>query len=125
MVTNCLEIIYILAISLQVTGAVLLIIKYWEKTIKKHLDDLYKKQNHVKDGGLYIGNAAPSDYEYTYEIVISRMAFIYLAIGYLTGVIGEKGNWQIDLPAIAVLTFLIVIVSRRFAIRFSTKYRTN
>ena len=122
---NMSELIYVVAISLQLAGAVLLINKYWEKKLQKQVDALWLKQNHMTGKTIHIGDAAPTNVEYALEVILSRIAFVYLALGYLLGVCGERGMILRDMGFVVIVSFILVMVGKNEAKKNSKKFDAN
>ena len=119
--------IYVLSVSFQITGAVLLIIKYWFGSAKHQLMIIQSKRTHVENGALSLGCNGPSDREFIKELWLSRIAFLSIVIGYILGVFGDISTinkWEI-LIEVVVCSFIIIVlvyiivncVSRQYADR--------
>lgn len=83
------EIIYIIAVSFQVSGALLLIVQFWCIKIKKGIEENKKKETHVEGETLVLGKTQPTSFEYTNNVWLNRFAFVLIALGYLLGVFGN------------------------------------
>lgn len=104
--------LYIFALAFQIAGAILLIIKYWGKTKQRIIDVYFPGSGIANNDG---NDNAVLDLNRTricaVEIYNNRMAFIYITLGYILSIFGEK---QLDsfITLIAVLlasTILIVL----------------
>ena len=115
------EWIYIISISFQLSGAVLLLIKYSFVNIEKGIIEKEKKENHTKETTLLLGSTQPTDSEYTENVWLNRIAFALIAAGYLLGVWGEiRGEKRIVvfflvIAVSTILTALSVFISKRLS----------
>lgn len=82
--------IYILAVSLQLAGAELLIWNYWSKPIKQLKSEELSKENHV-EGSVLIINSKSED-EIGENIWLNRFAFVMIALGYVAGIFEDLQN---------------------------------
>ena len=111
-------IVYIISISLQVAGALLLI----AYSISTKRDDVIKKfsgkgfihrDNNTNEIS-YNEKAFFQEYKMAY---IGKLSFIYILSGYLLGVLGElkdtKASRDIALIIIAILSLVIMIISNK------------
>lgn len=83
------EIIYIIAISFQVSGALLLVVQFWCISIKKGIEENKKKETHLEGNTIVMGRTQPTPFEYTKNVWLNRFAFVLIAMGYLLGVFGS------------------------------------
>ena len=104
------QLCYILAISFQLAGALLLIVRYWFRSVDKQLKLNEMKKPHVSDGTLDLGESRTNDSELVEEIWINRFAFAYFAIGYLFGIWGEPLSASKCMITLGVVLFVIVLV---------------
>ena len=121
------EFIYIISCALQIAGAVLLILKYWGRTLPRIID-LYYPGTGI--AGLNDQDNAVLEVElvrtYAREIYDSRMAFVYIALGYAFAVLGKKESTSgiVLLIFIAFVTCILIwiekIVSKIIARYFYT-----
>ena len=86
---NCFEWIYTISLSLQLSGAVLLLLKYTFTNIRKGIRETSEKESRVEDGTLFLGRTQPTKKEYRENAWLNRMAFAYIALGYLTSIWGS------------------------------------
>ena len=82
--------IYILAVSLQLAGAELLIWNYWSKPIKQLKREELSKENHV-EGSVLIINSKSED-KIAKNIWLNRFAFVMIVLGYVAGIFGDLQN---------------------------------
>lgn len=85
--------VFVLALAFQIAGAVLLILKYWGNTKQRIINEYYPGAGIANNDGE--DNAILDVVRVrgcVIEIYSSRMAFIYIAIGYALSVFGEKGT---------------------------------
>ncbi len=106
-------VLFILALSFQISGAILLIIKYWGKTRQRIINEYYPGTGIASNDG---ENNAVLDANRVREcatgIYANRMAFVFIAIGYALSIFGEKGNAGniVVLFSTAVTTTILVII---------------
>ncbi|MBO6128838.1 MAG: hypothetical protein J6P79_08070 [Pseudobutyrivibrio sp.] len=97
--------IYVLSLAFQIAGAVLLILKYWGNTRQRIINEYFPGTGIASNDG--DDNALLDVFrvrECVIEIYSSRVAFIYIAIGYALSVFGEKG----DVASVIVLLMVFV-----------------
>lgn len=118
------EYIYVMAISLQLAGAVMLIVSYWFVSIKKQLDLLNKKKTRLENETLIIGQTQPSNTEFVQQICQNRIAFIYIAIGYLVGIFGNLNDARriTILLLVLVIAFVFTIIGLLISRKISEKF---
>lgn len=116
---NCYEWLYIVAISFQLTGALLLIIRYWFSSIKKEIHIAEEKETRVENNMLILGQTQPSPSEIRENIWLNRFAFICLLVGYLIGVWGESsktnrwGSFIFIIIFTGILTVSLWLIARK------------
>lgn len=97
--------IYVLSLAFQIAGAVLLILKYWGNTRQRIINEYFPGTGIASNDG---DDNAVLDVlrvrECVIEIYSSRVAFIYIAIGYALSVFGEKG----DVASVTILLMIFV-----------------
>ena len=86
---SCEEWIYIISISFQLSGAVLLIIKYCFVSIPKAMAEKEKKEHRVVGEQVFLAPAQPTTPEIKENIWLNRFAFSLIALGYLISVFGS------------------------------------
>lgn len=114
---------YVLAISLQLAGALLLIIRYSITPMKIQLRDAHEKAAHVDEAEETISIGIPVDSELIEEIRLNRLAFIYIAVGYLFGIWGESfdvNKWFIT-GLVILLAAIAVVIGKAHSKRASKK----
>ena len=119
--------IYVIAISLQLTGASLLILKYWFGSVAQQLKEISKKRTKVIESTLVLGDNVPNDYEFVKELWLSRIAFVCIAMGYVVGVFGNIENynrWKI-MWAVIICSIILTGISYFMAYRLAKKYKKN
>lgn len=107
------EVIFIFSIAFQLSAAILLIIKSCMGSIEKRFNNLQKKETHVEGSTLILGQTAPSKPEFSENVWINRIAFIFLAIGYLLTIwaeIKQTNRWCI-FGGVVILTIVFICVS--------------
>ncbi len=107
------EWVYIIAITFQLTGAILLLIKYSFVNIEKGIQNNRNKETHIEDGIVCFGNTQPTVTEYKENVWLNRIAFAFIAIGYLIGVWGsiECGNKMRIFSTIVILSVILSLLS--------------
>lgn len=115
---------YLSAIAFQLSGALLLIIKYWFKSVDKQLAQLEHKRTHIEGETLHIEKSLPANNELVEEIWINRFAFLYLAVGYVISIWGNTNDECRLMSAFLVLiiTIILVVTGKRIAHKASSKY---
>ena len=98
--------IYILAVSLQLAGAELLIWNYWSKPIKQLKSEGLDKENHV-EGSVLILNSKSED-EIGKNIWLNRFAFVMIALGYVAGIFGDLQNCSRLCVALCVIVLSVL-----------------
>lgn len=112
------EWIYVFSVALQLSGAVLLLIKYSFVSIEKGILENKKKEPHVEGQTLIMGSTQPTASEYAENVWLNRIAFALIALGYLLGVFGANTGKKIVLCAwililSMVLTTLFAIIAKK------------
>ena len=112
------EWIYVFSVALQLSGAVLLLIKYSFVSIEKGILENKKKETHVEGHTLIMGSTQPTASEYAENVWLNRIAFALIALGYLLGVFGVNTGKKIVLCAwililSMVLTTLFAIIAKK------------
>lgn len=100
-------IIYVIAISLQLAGAELLILNYWSKPIEKLKKEEIDKGIHFDGDAVFLGYRPEN--EITKNILLNRWAFIMIAIGYLVGIFGDLHNCSKWIALLGVVLISIVL----------------
>lgn len=106
-----LFVIYILAISLQVSGALLLVI--FSASTKR--DEIIKrfvgKKLMYREGDDGKLNYDEQAYKEEFKVaLLNKLSFVYIALGYLLGVWGENGKTSKVLTTILVILSTIIIM---------------
>ncbi|MGN0680884.1 MAG: hypothetical protein ACI4LY_02615 [Candidatus Fimisoma sp.] len=115
---------YIIAISFQLAGALLLIVRYWFKSVEDQLKYIEGKRTHTEGNTLMLGASQPNDSEMVEEIWLNRLAFAYIAVGYLLGIWGDPlsvNRWWITL-AVVLLVCILVVIGKRHSEKEASKY---
>jgi hypothetical protein len=100
------NILYILAISFQLAGALLLICHYMGNTKKQIKDSYFSQDAIVKTENGKVKLRKEKVRTKAAEIYINRIAFGYIAIGYFLGIFGE-----IEDKSRGLIVFLIAITT--------------
>ena len=116
---------YILAISFQLAGALLLIVRYWFKSVDKQLELLERKRPHANGEELHLGEPQPNDSELVEEIWINRLAFAYIAIGYFLGIWGEPlgANKCVITLGVAIFVVILVVIGKMISTAKEAKFK--
>ena len=110
-ITEINTLVYIVAISLQVTGALLLLLF---SVSTKRVDVIRK----FGDGGIITYDEETKELNYKEEAFkeayrtsyLNKISFFYIGVGYLLGVFGEIGNSNKWITAGAIFTFSIILL---------------
>ncbi len=104
---------YVIAVSLQVSGAVILLVKYCFKAEKSQLEENQMKKTRVEGDTLYLGENVLSDKELLKEVWLSRFAFLFISVGYIVGIFGDVScqNKFITMCEIVLVTIIIVVIT--------------
>lgn len=119
---TCFEWIYIISISFQLSGAVILLIKHCFVNIEKGILEKEKKETHIEGEILVIGSTQPTDSEYAEKVWMNRIAFALIAAGYLLGVWGEFRSEKrtavffLVIAVSAVITTLSVLLTKKLCV---------
>lgn len=106
-------VIYIIAISLQLAGAVILIINYCRNTHNQIIDRYFPGSNLVeRDNKDNIVLEKERVQEVVREIFMNRCAFFYIGAGYIVGIYGEAGKTNKCIISILVIigSFLLCVM---------------
>lgn len=102
---NVFMIIYIISVSCQLSGSVLLLLKYCFVNIQKEIAANKEKETNVKEETMLLAHTQPTPTEYKENVGLNRVAFALLAFGYLISVFGKIDDNQRWLA----LLFIIVL----------------
>lgn len=102
---------YVLSLAFQVAGAVLLIIKYLGKTRERIIEEYFPGSNVAKRDE---NNMATLDKERVQicaqKIYDNRMAFLFIAIGYILSVFGSiNGECKIYILLFVIVSTAVII----------------
>ena len=88
---SCEQLIYLLSLSLQVSGALILILFCWGKTERRVLNTIYSATStiHREDDNTVIISKEKL-YNAHKEVLLNRNAFIFIAVGYLLSLFGTS-----------------------------------
>ncbi len=117
----CGDIVYIVSVFLQVLGAELLIVHFWTTPMKMSVQNEIDKRNF--DGGdeddiIGVDKKEQEECEskrYSRDIWKNRIAFVFIALGYLLGVLGSNKNQCLNFVIVLSLTLValaLIIVAR-------------
>ncbi|MGN0831511.1 MAG: hypothetical protein ACI4NI_09505 [Candidatus Ornithospirochaeta sp.] len=120
---------YILALGLQIAGAVVMIIKYFKNT-RKTIIQLYFPCEGIanNDGEDNAILEASKVQECVSEIYTNRIAFIYIAIGYSISILGDKqSNSELVLFISTAIVAIMLVVIEKAIVKFLSekKYKTD
>lgn len=124
-----MEIVYVMAISLQVCGALILLISSFGNADNKMFSEIANKTSGNPLIGQWIIDIDIS--EELKSLYLNRVAFMSLAAGYVLGVFGDIGNtnkFTIALFVIAAtfgLTFVLYILCKKMADKNQKKYKAK
>ena len=104
------EVVYIIAVALQLAGALVLIRSFenikLKNAVAKELNESETAihwNNHEDDGSTSVTYSPEEQQKAAVRVIQNRIAFIYIAVGYAAGVIGDRGNKCVDFFAVLVL----------------------
>lgn len=103
-------VIYVMAISLQVSGAILLLLWSFGNTKKKMYEEILNKESPAILDGRSIKDIDISDG--LRNVYLNRVAFACLAIGYITGIFWDIGKTPKAYVALCVIgvTFILTVI---------------
>ena len=102
---------YILSLALQVAGAVLLIIKYFGKTKDRIIDEYFPGSNIIeRDKANKATLCKEKVQECVKRIYDNRMAFVFIAIGYVLSLFGATNNACKICLFLYLVIFTVVII---------------
>ena len=104
---------YVVSVACQLSGSLLLLLKFSFVNVKNGIVANKKKETHARGENLIIGNTQPTSTEYKENVCLNRIAFALLAIGYLLSVFGKIDDSQrcVALMCIIILSAGITLVS--------------
>lgn len=90
----CEQLIYLLSLSLQVSGALILILFCWGNTERRVLNTIYSATStiHREDDNTVI-ISKDKLYKAHKEVLLNRNAFIFIAVGYLLSLFGTSDGF--------------------------------
>ena len=122
--------LYVLSISLQISGATILSV-YWCKNKDQIFQNEYYKQNsnsflELKSGAREIETDSDIAFQSYKTIWTNRISFIYILLGFLTGVFGKQPapKWEIVL-LIVIVSLLLTVLSYILVKRMSKRDLKN
>lgn len=118
---------YILAISFQLAGALLLICHYMRNTEKQIKGSYFSQDAIVKTENGKVKLRKEKVRTKAEEIYINRIAFAYIAIGYFIGIFGdiEDRNRGLIVFLIAIMTILLMTIGLKCQRRIANKKFQN
>ena len=117
-----LGILYIIAIALQLSGALILAWKYIPVSMEEMLGKLDSKRIKLEGETLVVGEFVPSDREYAEKVYLNRWAFLYIAFGYIVGMIGESKYSKVtNCAAVIILSIALILLTNAFISRVAGK----
>jgi len=124
-----LEWIYMFSIAFQISGALVLMIRFWGRTEKKVVNGCFGENNYVEvNEEEKIVLTRETLIKSASNIYLSRMAFIYIVAGYLLGVYGSlnDGSKISVLIAIIIVSILLMMIGMGVAkVVAMIKYRED
>lgn len=118
------EVIYVISISLQVTGAILLLLFNMscnrDKVIQKFVEERGSVIG-IDDKINYDLKSLKAQFEVAY---INKMSFLYIALGYLLGIFSEiiDTKKRYIFICVTVATLILIIVSKKIAEKLTTSH---
>ena len=124
---SCSDLIYVVSMSLQLSGAVLLLIHFWGVNIEKGIEINKEIGTHVDEEQsiAVLGPTTPPPYEYAKSVWLNRFAFLNISFGYLVAVFGEIDckNKCCIVICIFVFSSSLVALSCFISHRLSVRYK--
>lgn len=117
--------VYSLSLSFQVAGAVLLIIKYWGKTKDRIVDEYFPGSNIIeRDEEDNIKLEKEKVQVCARNIYDNRMAFVFIAIGYILSIFGSMNSISKIYILILVILFtvIIIVIEKKISMEISKRY---
>lgn len=114
---------YVASASFQLSGAVLLLIKYCFLPVAKEIEENILKETHVEDEILVMGRTQPTASEVRENVHLNRAALLLLSAGYLLCAWGDVSNehrffafaWIVIISS--ALTVLCYYTAKKNAVR--------
>lgn len=108
---DCHTILYVTSVSLQVAGALALMISFWNNINHEILKIIYSSvltANRDNDNNVLIPKIEL--YKATRHIWMNRIAFVYLALGYILGVFGRNDGHELCIILLLLLMISLLIL---------------
>lgn len=121
---DIIVIMYVFALAFQISGAIILILKYWGNTQQRIIDEYYPGAGIANNDGddnavLEVDRVR----DCAIEIYSNRAAFIFIAIGYTLSIFGEKGTiGNIIILVLVIVMSLLLIFAERKVVRMIADY---
>ena len=118
---NNLILCYIISISFQFAGAVILLTSFCGNTKQKIVNEYYSGSNFVYPNDNKIRLNKQKKWKCASTIYLNRVAFAYVAIGYITGVFGDIQSYNRGSVAIFIVAIsaILIIVGKVFCVKLS------
>lgn len=116
---NDMNMMYIVSIALQLAGAIILMLQFWGNTKKKVIDTYYPGCNIAeRDKDNKVTLEKEKLQKCAMNIYLNRVAFMYIVVGYLSGVYANLGDLDKKVTAmkIAIVSALLIFVGKGFTI---------
>jgi len=118
------EILYIISVSLQLSGSLLLLL-YCFGNVDKSIIENKRQETHVEEETLHLGRTQPTPSEFSKNVWLTRIAFIQLSAGYLTSIWSEIDDQKrlMTFILIFILTGVLLSLSLFISKKISKRYK--
>lgn len=109
---NCEQLIYLLSLALQVSGALILIFYYWGNTERRVLNTIFPANSsvHREDDDTVI--ISKEKLRKAHEVVLlNRIAFAFIAAGYLISLFGKNEGVKPLMGLVIVIALNVTLIA--------------
>lgn len=110
---DCHSLLFVFSVSMQAAGALVLMISFWNNINHEKLKVIYSSvliAYRNSDNNVIIPSMEL--YKATRHIWMNRIAFVYLAMGYILGVFGSNGgHWLYVIVLLLAFMILLILLS--------------
>ena len=118
------NVLYLCALSLQVSGALVLILNYWANTKRRVLNIIYQGSSivHREEDNTVVIDSKKLSKAYK-EIITNRIAFVFIGLGYILSIFGINNGLRCwcSFFIIVSCSVVLVLVAIKLACIFSAK----
>lgn len=118
-------VVYILSLAFQVSGAVLLIIKYWGRTRERIVDEYFPGSNFIdRDENNNVRMKKEKVQKCAQTIYGNRMAFVFISVGYILSIFGatNEARKSCILSLVIISTIIIILLEKGISVAISKKF---